>query len=257
MTGGIPNDEMLRMIARRDYGDSAEKALKAWQLFSEGITHVVASSIDQYGPYRCGPTYPLLFDRKAEDLEIPYVEWAWHKGGGIWRPIYPGNVLGSPKRTLLRYAHVRKVTEYFGQGLKLLEEAVLDAGGEYGSEISRQAAVARFIYCTYVTTGNVIGWTMARNMLKALKKGEAFECADDLYDALGVTDRSIGGLAEYMREIAARETDNVALALTCWEEDSCIGFEASMEYAFNDKAAEWKNSETRLSLEMLDAFIAE
>ena len=29
------------------------------------------------------------------------------------------------------------------------------------------------------------------------------------------------------------------MALTCWEEDSSIGFEASMEYVFNDEFAKW------------------
>lgn len=256
-TNGIPNDEMLRQIARRDYGISADKALAAWRLFSEGISKVVAVGIEQYGPYRCGPTYPLIFDRKLEDLEIPYVDWAWHKRGGIWNPIYKDNVLGNPKRTLFRFERVRKVVDYFKRGLKLLEEAVREAGGEYGSEISRQAAVARFIYCTYVTTENVIGWAIAKNMLLAVKAGNQFDYAEALYEAIGVRDRSIEGLADCMRKIAERETENVALALTCWEEDSLIGYEASMEYVFNDVAAEWKNSETRLSLEMLDAYIRE
>lgn len=257
MTNGIANDEMLKRIARRDYGEYAEKALAAWKLFSEGITHVVASVVDQYGPYRCGPTYPLIFDRKREDLEIPSVEWAWHEGGAIWFPIYMDNVAENPKSTLMRYAHVRRVVALFGRGLKLLEEAVKEAGGEYGSEISRQAAVARFLYCTYITTENVIGWAIAKHMLKALKNGQTFECADELYAALGVTERTVEGLARFMREIAARETENTALALTCWEEDSSIGFEASMEYAFNDIMAEWKNSETKLSLEMLDKYLEE
>lgn len=256
-TNGIQNDKMLAEIASRDYGIAADKALSAWRLFSEGITRVVAAAVDQYGPYRCGPTYPLIFNRRSEDLKIPYVEWAWHKGGGIWNPIYPDTVLGNPKQTLLRYERVRTVADYFERGLKLLEEAVKEAGGEYGSEISRQAALARFIYCTYVTTENVIKWAIAKNMLFALKTGGEISCADELYSAIGVSDRSINGLADCMREIAARETENVALALTSWEEDSLIGFEASMEYGFNDIAAEWKNSETRLSLDMLDEYLKE
>ncbi|MDO5478726.1 MAG: hypothetical protein Q4G23_06120 [Clostridia bacterium] len=253
--GGIPNDEMLKQIARRDFGIEADKALKAWQLFSEGISKVLAVSVDQYGPYRCGPAYPLIFDRRKEDLDIPYVDWAWHKGGGIWNPIYPDKVLNNPRQTLFRYERVRTVADYFKRGLELLEDAVREAGGEYGSEISRQAAVARFIYCTYVTTANVIAWAIAKNMLVAKKAGNKIDYMDELYEAIGVSDRSIKGLADCMRKIASRETENVELALTCWAEDSLIGFEASMEYAFNDVVAKWKNSETQLSLKMLDEYI--
>lgn len=54
-----------------------------------------------------------------------------------------------------------------------------------------------------------------------------------------------------MKQIAAQETENVAAALKCWEEDSSIGFEASMEYAFNDVFAEWKNAETERSLQRM------
>jgi len=252
---GMPNDEMLRAIAQRDYGASAEGALSAWRLFSEGITRVVASGVDQYGPYRCGPTYPLIFKRRREELKIPYVDWAWHKGGGIWNPIYPDTVLGNPKKTLLRLRRVREALDCFKRGLELLESAVREAGGEYGGEISRQAALARFIYCTYVTTENVMKWAIAKNMLFALKEDRGIACADELYSAIGVAERCANGLADCMRAIAERETENVSVALGCWEEDSLIGFEASMEYGFNDVFAEWKNSETRLSLEMLDEYM--
>ncbi len=252
MTNGLPGDEMLCRIARRDWGSQWEKAVEAWRLCSEGITQVVAANIDQYGPYRSGPTYPLLYNQQQSDLQIPKVEWAMHGGFAIWFPVYADAVLPDPAKTLLRYSHVQFVTDCFRRGLALLEEALQVLDAPYGSEISRQTANVRYIYCTYITTCHVIGWTIAKKLLKATLAGEDIPAAGELYETIGVTDRTIGGLAQYMRDTAAEETENVALALTCWEEDSSIGFEPSMEYVFNPDFAAWKNSETRRSLEQME-----
>jgi hypothetical protein len=252
MTNGTPNDLMLEQIARRDWGDKWQEALEAWRLFSEGITQVVAANVDQYGPYRSGPTYPLLYNQKQSDLQIPKEEWSMHGGFAIWFPEYSDAVLPNPPQILLRYSRVQLVTDYFRRGLALLEEALQELGAAYGSEISRQAAVARYITCTYVTAGHVIGWTIAKRMLKALLAGQEIPMEDELYEAIGVTDRTVTGLAQYLRDTAAAETENVALALTCWEEDSSIGYEPSMEYVFNPDFAAWKNGETKRSLEQME-----
>lgn len=254
-SGGIPDGDMLSRIARRDYGGGAKKALAAWEQFSRGISRVIAANVDQYGPYRCGPTYPLLFGQTAGELEIPSVPWAWHKGGGIWNPVYPDPVFPDYESTLLRFARVREVRICFGEGLKLLEEAGADA--PLKEEILRQAAVARFLYCTYVTTEHVIGWTMASLLLSAAAEGDLPEGADAVLEALGLPDASPGSLAGYMRRTAEEETENVLRALECWRVDSSIGFEASMEYAFDDAAAEWKNRETERSLERLERYLTE
>ena len=64
--------------------------------------------------------------------------------------------------------------------------------------------------------------------------------------------RYVDCLAERLRGIAGREIANTRLALTCWEEDSSIGFEPSMEYVFNDRTAEWKIRQTGISLERIE-----
>ena len=83
----------------------------------------------------------------------------------------------------------------------------------------------------------------------ALKNGETHEYEDALYEAIGVKERTIDALYEYMVAIAKAEDENVDIALGCWQEDSALGFEASMEYAFNDLTAAWKKEETQRSLE--------
>lgn len=254
-TNGIPNEEMLLQIARRDYGACADLALRAWECFSEGISHVIASNVDQNGPYRCGPTYPLLFDQTAEELQIPSVPWAWHKGGDIWNPIYPDQVFPSYEKTLLRYNHVIKVKNAFRKGVEVLNSAAVQLGVESGDDIAKQIAVAKFLYCTYVTTEHVIAWSMAKHMLLRSKGNILPEGSDTICKALKITEQTTNALVIFMKQIAGAETMNVSEALACWQENSSIGFEASMEYAFNDVLVQWKNAETQRSLIRLERFM--
>ena len=255
-SGSVPDADMLRQIANRDWGKCADLALEAWADFSAALSWVIPANVDQYGPYRSGPTYPILFSQTEKDLAIPSVPWAEHKGGGIWNPVYPDPVYPGWERTLMRYRHVGKVRELFGKGLGLLEEALGRLGAEYGSEVSRQTALARFLYCSYRTAEHVMAWTMAKQTLLCAEEPGMPEGADAVCSALGLEDRTPAGLARRMKEIAAAERENVLLALTAWEEDSRIGFEATMEYVFNKDCAEWKLAETERTLELLDGYLA-
>jgi len=154
----------------------------------------------------------------------------------------------------MRYRHVKTVKEHFARGVKLLEEAAETIKVPFGSEVSRQIAVARFLLCTYVTTENVIGWTMAKALLLRGEKDIPKDGMRAVSETLGIKNTP-AELTEYMKQIAAQETENVAAALKCWGEDSSIGFEASMEYAFNDVFAEWKNAETERSLQRLEEWL--
>ncbi|MBQ9769706.1 MAG: hypothetical protein IJW27_05830, partial [Clostridia bacterium] len=59
-----PEHEILTAFATRDFSaETAERVLEAWECFSEGIRHTVTNNTDQYGPYRIGPGYPLLFEK--------------------------------------------------------------------------------------------------------------------------------------------------------------------------------------------------
>ena len=277
MTGAVPDGVMLERTAKRDWGTEYAAALTAWQLFSDGISEVIAANVDQYGPYRSGPTYPLLWNQDAKEIDIPSVPWAMHKGGAIWNPIYPDDVIGDPESTLFRLDHVKTAESRFTEGLDLLEGALSRLGAGKGSEISRQTAVARFLRCTYSTAANVIEWQIAKKLFERRDNCESLP--DSLFSALGLSrpekrrgdcggsvgdvirpaeysdgslNRYVGSLAERLRGIAGREIANTRLALTCWEEDSSIGFEPSMEYVFNDRTAEWKIRQTGISLERIE-----
>lgn len=128
-------------------------------------------------------------------------------------------------------------------------------GAEYGSDISKQIALVRFMYCTYRTTSNVILWQIAKKLLVALKEKEEHDGTELLFDAIGVKEKTTEELAAFMKQIAEKETENTLMAVTCWEEDSIIGFEASEEYVFDNELAEWKNNETKRSLQRIESYL--
>lgn len=257
MTNAIPDEDMLRRIAARDFGAEADKALAAWELFSEGLRSVIAANCDQYGPYRCGPTYPLLFDQTQAEIEpdMPSVPWATHAKFGIWFPMYPENIFEKTDFTMLRYERVQKTMECFRKGHGLLCEAVRSIGAEKGSEPSCQAAVAGFLHSSYVTAYHVMRWTIAKVLLRAVRTGALPEGADVFFDALGLKDRTEAALTAVLRDTARAETENVSRAVAYQLEDSRIGFEPTMEYTFDPEFAAWKNGVTEESLKRLDAYL--
>lgn len=251
---GLSNADMLSAIAKRDFGEHHETVLAAWAQFSEGISKVIACNLDQYGPYRSGVSYPLTFTQTAAELHMPSVPWAWHAQGGIWNPIYRDTVLDHIDQSLLRLRRACAVTEHFRRGVALLDSVATQAKFPYGSEQSCQTAVARYIYCCYTTAKHVMLWNIAKQLLFALTDDSLPSGVEELFSALGLTDATADSLSDFMRGIAKDEKQNVLTALACWQEDSRIGFEASMEYVFNDEFAAWKLAETDRSLELLEEY---
>lgn len=252
-TGGTPDSECLAAIARRDWGEAHREALLAWQLFSEGISQVVASATDQYGPFRCGPAYPLVFTQKQNELSIPTVPWAWHKGFDIWCPIYMDTVLPNPDHSLMRLRHTEAVTDCFSRGVSILKEAAKNAVYAETDARKEQITVAEYILCCYSTAKNAMRWNIAKQLLLADAEVSP-EVAKKLTEALALPSRDREVLVAYMTEIAEKESENVARALACQRADSRLGFEASSEYMFDPEIAAWKERVTAESLSLLRAF---
>ena len=60
-------EEMSGRLAARDFGpEGGPLAVEAWRIWSEAFRNYVPTNEDQYGPYRVGPAYPLLFQEEPE-----------------------------------------------------------------------------------------------------------------------------------------------------------------------------------------------
>ncbi len=255
-TTGCPSDsETLSAIVRRDFGAAAGVAEAAFRKLSEGMATVIPSVYDQYGSFRVGPGYPLLFTQTAAELSIPSTEFTWHRPGGIWKPVYPVDVFSEIDGVLLRFERVSRAAALLTEGTALLAEAAAAISAEWGSDPSRQVAVARFLACSHVTAKHAMAWHIARTLLFALREGREIPRADELFGAIGVADRTEEALADKLRALAERERENVREAIPTWQEDSSIGYEPSMEYVCDDEVVAWKLSELDRSLTLLDDYM--
>ena len=255
LSGGCSDREMLAAIARRDFGKQADTALAGWEAVSRGMARVIPAMIDQYGPYRPGPGYPLLFTQTLADLKIPRTPWVWHPAGGIWKPVYPDEVFPDIDNSLLRLERVGEALDLFGRGLSLLEKAAEGAGLAYGSEPSCGVATVRYLHASLGTARHVMRWNIAKKLLFALREGRDIPRREELFAAIGVKDETPEALAALLRADAEKEKEYVASALAAYREDSAIGFEASMEYVFNEEMAAWKLSELDRSLALLNDYM--
>ncbi len=248
------DDSILEEIAKRDWGGSYLSVIEAWKCFSEGISLVVACGIDQYGPYRSGPTYPLVFTQTREDLAIPSVPWAMHKGFAIWDPIYSDTVFSDVRNSLMRLRHIQDVVRCFEKGVAILKGIVEKKNLQSPDACIEQLTVADYIRCCFVTALHVMQWNIAKRLLFALEDTYPREEMEQLQNALSLSVLDAATLSNCLRSIAQAENDNVAQALACWEQDSRLGFEASMEYVFDHNFAAWKNSVINESLVLLEKY---
>ena len=254
-TNRLADEDILAAIARRDFGRAAGTALSGWRSISRGMERVIPAMIDQYGPYRAGPTYPLLFTQAAAELKIPKTLWAWHPAGGIWKPVYPDEVFPDVDNSLLRLERVSEAADLFGEGLSLLEDAIKEGDVEYGSEPSRGVAVVRYLHASLKTTRHVMRWNIAKKLLFALREEREIPRRDELFSAIGLKEQTPAALAALLRADAEAERECVSEGLAAYREDSAIGFEASMEYVFNEEMAAWKLGELDRSLSLLDDYM--
>ncbi|MBO5724735.1 MAG: hypothetical protein J6S58_07910, partial [Lentisphaeria bacterium] len=127
-------DELLRKIAIRDYGKKAAKhVLKAWECFSKGMDHYIASNEDQYGPWRVGAAYPFIFQpnisRTMSNKEIKFpTPPIVHFGSCIIKTFYTPYENAEQSPGFLRFpAEIRslkKMLVCWNRGLAAVKKAV-------------------------------------------------------------------------------------------------------------------------------------
>ncbi len=199
---------------------AADEALKCW---SEAITHYVPCNDDQYGPFRCGPSYPMCLDRVINVYSDPKA----HFGNCI---IVPGYFDGNSGRNTFykiwctvpnirikrEEEEITLMKEYFDKGIAVLE-------GIENTETEFLLNMGKYISHCVQTTINMKKWAQLKMKLKA---------AD--------TREEILRLADEMTALAYEEIENVRETIPLVEADSRLGWEPSMEYICDREHLEWK-----------------
>lgn len=217
-------EAVLRRIAVRDFSeDTADSVLEAWKLFSEGIRMLISTNEDQYGPFRIGPSYPLLLF-KSDGVVFPSVPYAPHGGNEICNPMYQYDLSAPGQYKKIRYeidCHT-KVFELFEKGAEIIGDTVERIHPSKRREAMLQQNMALFIAAAARTTVNVKNWRIGKEEL----------LSDD-----PEVRRSA---AERMARIGEAELANARAAIPLVEFDSRLGYEPSMEYMCDREHLEWK-----------------
>lgn len=218
-------ESILRKIAVRDFSeDTADRVLEAFRLFSEGIAHIVTNSDDQYGPYRIGPSYPLLLFKN--DVVLPNDPHARFPGNAICRPMYRYD-LSTPdqyKRIEHEIRYARIAEKSFDKGADILESVIPLIHEFKREEALRLVNLCRFIARCVTTAINVKLWRIEKE--KVVVNGMTEETR-----------------AELIR-IADAEIENARKTIPLVEFDSRLGYEPSMEYMCDKERIEWKIATT-------------
>jgi hypothetical protein len=235
-------EEILEKIAVRNYGISAAPhALKAWKIWSDAMEDYIPSNEDQYGPFRCGPSYPLIFHpnitRTMSSKEIPFptVPYA-HFGGDIIKTFYHPyeNIQQSagPVRYAAEAKCLKRLHSNWLKGVSEFEKALQKTPVHKQAAAGKELGVGKFISATIATVLNVKKWWFLNQKLMAeSSRGAALKLLDEI------------------EQIALAEIKNAEAAIPVVEADSRLGWEPSMEYVTDKWHLEWKIKQVKNVIE--------
>ncbi len=211
-------EEILPQLARREFSEkAAPAAVEAWRHWSEAILDYVPTNEDQYGPFRVGPAYPLVFS--DDPIEFPSAEHA-HFGARIlntaYRPHDPSILDGE-------IMCLEAMGERWKRGVDSMKVAVEATPPSKRENAQRMLVLGEFILCSVRTTIHVKQWWQLRQQLKS---------ATDTAEKQSIHTQMI--------ELAEAELENVNAALPLVEFDSRLGWEPSMEYMTDPEHLRWK-----------------
>lgn len=220
-------DEVLHKLAARDFSaEHADDVCKAYEYFSEGIRHLISTHPDQYGPYRIGPSYPLiLFENQNVIMKSP--KYAHFGGNTITEPVYHYfEYSGNSEEIKAKYDYERKnfadVAEWYDKGSEILEKIVPTLPERKKHNATRILNLGKFIANCGRTSTNVKDWYKRKMALKSAH-GEERNC-----------------IVDEMIAIAQQELENAKNTIPLVDYDSRLGYEPSMEYMCDREHIEWK-----------------
>ncbi len=211
-------ERTMHAIARRDFGPAGGPfAVRAWQAWSDASRDYVPTNEDQYGPFRVGPAYPLVFlDR---DVELPAAEHA-RSGNRIVKTLYRSH---APDDVEAEIRLLSRMLERWNQGLEAMREAVeLTPAGKRTAACEMQL-LGEFIQKCIQTTIHTKEWYLLN---------QCVQHTDDLLKKKDALDRMIA--------LGRAEIRNAEAAIPLVEADSRLGWEPSMEYVCDAPHIRWK-----------------
>ena len=235
-------DDAIRALALELYGESwAEEAMRGWKKISDGMHYYICSNEDQYGPFRVGPAYPLVYN---VDVTIPTVPYAHFPGNEICitdyacAKIFCYIAFGYNKTARLPQRHpeevkcLEKMQMLFHEGRLILEGIAPHLTGMQQEECLRLCNLIHFLEHCARTTIHVKQWSVLRT-----------KCAAE------TDSRKLLDLHAQMVAIGEAEIQNAEETIPLVQYDSRLGWEPSMEYIGSEYHLRWKIRQVRQVLE--------
>ncbi len=209
-------EEMAPKLAERDFGPEAGPlAVKAWEAWSEAIRDYVPTGEDQYGPFRVGPAYPLLFE--DESVEFPDADYA-HFGNRILKTNYRPH---APEDVPAEIELLERMRTRWEDGIASLEQAVAATPDRKREKAERMLGLGRFIRNCVQTAINTKRWWLLKQRLE-----------DEPEQAEAILDEMVA--------LGEAEIANAEASIPLVEADSRLGWEPSMEYMCDREHLDWK-----------------
>ena len=162
MTPKTDLHELLDRIIVRDFGkEHLEAVLKAFDLFSEGMSHCVSTNEDQYGPARVGPSYPLFYKRWELIPPCPVTGKEVNYEG---YPIYTYN-LDRTEKLLYETQEYITMARLFAAGCTVLEGVIAQMEGAKKADAMHILQVAQYIRNNAITIYHMKQWHYLKGKL--------------------------------------------------------------------------------------------
>lgn len=247
-------EECLKNIVVREYGEkSADAVLKALSLYSAAERCYVPTEEDQYGPYRVGPSYPLLF---LKEYPMPKEKQTWF-GNSICFTTYRYDVLNQPGKIDYEIDKAEQLKSYCVQAHEVLATALETAEDKYKDAIRYLMGIGDFMGNTAKTTANVKRWHLLKWKLFEQVPGSTMRPQDsgwdtDMFRGAGEglqlsADEKIAVYRE-MEELLKAEIQNVEATRPLVQFDSRLGWEPSMGYMCDEYRLDWKINRSKEAL---------
>ena len=240
-------EDLLEKLLRRDFGEAASPLLlECLRHWSEALDYYVASNEDQYGPWRVGSAYPLIFQPNitrtmgSKEIQFPTAVQASF-GHRIIKTLYQPYENAQQSPGPLRYPkeikQLEKMLALWEAGLQKLQKALPLMPANKLDNGARLEALGLYILHSCRTTINVKHWWLLNTKL------QASSCKQEMLDIL-----------EELRKLAQTEKQNALDLIPAVEFDSRLGWEPSMEYVCDKWHLQWKARQIDSALREIDTY---
>jgi len=237
----VADAEAIRAVACEYYGQqNAEAAIDAWHTISEALKYYPCSAENQYGPFRIGPAYPLVF---RYDVQIPTVPYAHFGGNTICFPDYASDGMykisnGTTKIGLIQQRipgeikAMQTMHALLKEGHEKLEKLNDRLTGVRLADNLRLINMLKFMENTVITAIHVQQFYRQKCLMRTQTEVDQLEAT----------------IKEMIR-IGEAEIANAEATIPLVEADSRLGWEPSMEYIGDARHLRWKIKQTKQVIE--------